>query len=317
MKSQKELYAAIQPLIASGDYPKAIEELEKLLNSYPDFAQGHFELGSLFFAMGDKQQAMEKYEHAVDLEPQNTKFLKSLADYYYTEKNDIDEAKGLYCRVIETDPQNVESMQILGNLSVVERDFETAKDYYAKVLDIEPWNHDALMISEKLDQQINKKAGRQISGPTYDQSQQLVQAGKLHEAIEMLEALIKDQPDFALAYNDLGVLYYQTDHKEKSLKYYEDAVRLEPTQHVFQKNLADFYFIELGRVEEALEIYFRVLSEEPTDIETLMATGYICKAIKRNDDAAVFFERVLDIEPWNFEASENLNQLNAMNIDFV
>ena len=317
MKSCEELYTAVRPFIESGDYSQAIEGLKELLDTYPDFAQGHYELGALYFATGERQSALEKYKRAIEIEPKNTTFLKSLADYYYSENNDINEAKKLYHRVIKERPEHVECLQILGNLYVVERDFQSAKEFYNQVLDIEPWNHDALMIYEKLDQQTKQPIGKQAGEIAYAQSQRLVQAGKINEAIEVLETLIKENPDYAAAYNDLGVLYYQTDDKEKTLHYYEEAVRLEPNQLNFRKNLADFYFIELGRVQDALEIYSQLLNEDPTDIETLMATGYICKSLGRNEDAIVFFERVLDIEPWNFEASENINQLNPMQFDNI
>jgi tetratricopeptide (TPR) repeat protein len=157
----------------------------------------------------------------------------------------------------------------------------------------------------------------QPGNSSYEQSQQLVQAGEIDAAINVLEALIAEQPDFALAHNDLGVLYYQAGRKEKTLECYEEAVRLDPSQMNFQKNLAEFYFVELGRVEDALTIYHRLLNMDPTDIETLMATGYICKALKRNEDAIVFFERILDIEPWNLEASDNLDQISLMTTDNI
>jgi tetratricopeptide (TPR) repeat protein len=315
MKSCEELYTAIEPLIESGDYETAIDEMEQLLSSYADFATGHHELGALYLATGQKDRAFEHYQKAADLDPQNTGILKQLADFYYTEKNNADNAKSLYSQIIEQDPEHVEVLQILGNLAVVDRDFETAKTFYKRVLDLEPWNHDALIIIEKLEQHEIKQANDQNDDSAYVHSQRLVQEGKIDEAIHVLEELIKLEPDFALAYNDLGVLYYQTDQKEKTLKCYEEAVRLDPDQLNYKKNLADFYFVELGEVEKALEIYFRLLNEDPTDIETLMATGYICRALKRDDDAIVFFERVLDIEPWNFEASDNINQLNPMKID--
>ncbi len=315
MKSCEELYANARSIIDSGDYATAMDEMETLLKTYPDFAQGHYDLGSLHFALGEKQPAAQAYQKAVDLDPHNTTFLKSLADYYYAEENDIEKAKTFYHRVIDESPENVESLQILGNLAVVERDFETARDLFQKVLDIEPWNHDALMIYEKLEQQANKSDGDQTSDATYAHSQRLVEAGKIDEAIQTLESLIESQPEFASAYNDLGVLYYQTGQKEKTLECYEKAVQLDSDQLNFQKNLADFYFVELGRVQDALELYFRVLSLEPTDIETLMAAGYISRTLNRNDDAIVFFERVLDIEPWNIEASDNLDQLNPVQID--
>lgn len=317
MKSCEELYSGVQPLIESGDYETAINEMEQLLSSYADFAKGHHELGALYLATGQKDRAFEHYQKAVNLDPQSMTFLKQLADFYYTEKNNVDESKSLYRQVIEQDPEHVETLQILGNLAVVDRDFETARNFYKRVLDLEPWNHDALIIFEKLEQHEINQANDQGDDSAYELSQRLVQEGKNDEAIHILEELIKQEPGFALAYNDLGVLYYQNDQKEKTLECYEQAVRLDPGQLNFQKNLADFYFIELGQVQKALEIYYNLLNADPTDIETLMATGYICRALKQDDDAIVFFERVLDIEPWNFEASDNINQLNPMRVDIL
>ena len=66
----------------------------------------------------------------------------------------------------------------------------------------------------------------------------------------------------------------------------------------------------LGRIEDALEIYLKVLTEDPTDVETLMAAGHICKVLGSPEKGKVFYNRVLDIEPWNLEASENLNQIH-------
>ena len=58
----------------------------------------------------------------------------------------------------------------------------------------------------------------------------------------------------------------------------------------FQKNLADFYCIELGRIEEALKIYVSILTTHPQDIETLLATGQICAALEKPADAKDFFQ---------------------------
>lgn len=317
MKSCEELYSAVQPMIDSGDLAAAINEIQTLLSLYPGFAQGQYELGALYVATGEKEKAFGHFQDAARLEPHNPIFLKALADHFYLENNDIEEAKALYLKVVVQDPQHVECLQILGNLAVVERDFKKAKEYYNQVLDLEPWNNDVLMILEKLDQHKGETAIDQPGNSSYEQSQRLVQAGEIDAAINVLEALIAEQPDFALAHNDLGVLYYQAGRKEKTLECYEEAVRLDPSQMNFQKNLAEFYFVELGRVEDALTIYHRLLNMDPTDIETLMATGYICKALKRNEDAIVFFERILDIEPWNLEASDNLDQLNLMTTDSI
>ena len=44
--------------------------------------------------------------------------------------------------------------------------------------------------------------------------------------------------------------------------------------------------------------------------EVLMAAGHVCVAIGRNQSAKVFYERVLDIEPWNFDATEQMEKLS-------
>jgi tetratricopeptide (TPR) repeat protein len=132
-----------------------------------------------------------------------------------------------------------------------------------------------------------------------------------HEgAIAALEQLLAERPDFALAYNDLGVLYYQRGDKTRCVKHYEKAIEMDPLNSIFRKNLADFYLIEEGAVEKAMELYVSVLKDDPEDIDALMAVGHICTSLKEYDSARTFFERILDIEPWNFDAIERLEQLN-------
>ena len=116
-------------------------------------------------------------------------------------------------------------------------------------------------------------------------------------------------PHYALAHNDLGVLYYGEGEKEKALEHYEQAVRLERQNPVFQKNLADFYYVEAGRMGEALQIYVKLLETNPTDIETLSILGQICESMKKTDDARVFYNKVLALEPWNMDALERLDGL--------
>jgi tetratricopeptide (TPR) repeat protein len=37
-------------------------------------------------------------------------------------------------------------------------------------------------------------------------------------------------------------------------------------------------------------------------VEALMGTGHICRLLERYDDAAHFFERALEAEPWHEDA---------------
>ncbi len=83
----------------------------------------------------------------------------------------------------------------------------------------------------------------------------------------------------------------------------------------FQKNLADFYYVEMGRVEDALRIYVKILEANPEDVETLLITGHICVALEKFQDAEVFYSRVLEIEPGHQDALQFLDKLNSMKTD--
>jgi ADP-heptose:LPS heptosyltransferase len=141
----------------------------------------------------------------------------------------------------------------------------------------------------------------------YKTSQECITSGNFNEAINELEKLLEVYPNFAIAYNDLGVIYYYKGDKERALKYYEQAVALNPENNNFQKNLADFYFVELSRTEDAIKIYLKVLATNPEDIEALLAIGKFCVAVEKIDQAKVFFNRVLAIEPQNSIAIQSLN----------
>ncbi|MDY6954037.1 MAG: glycosyltransferase, partial [Thermodesulfobacteriota bacterium] len=129
----------------------------------------------------------------------------------------------------------------------------------------------------------------------YQALQPLITEGKQEELVRGLEALLELYPSFALAHNDLGVLCLNRGEKETALRHYEKAVGLEPENMVFQKNLADLYSFGLGRVEEAIQIYKKILASHPEDVETLVAMGHICKAGNHLKDALFFYEKAMEV----------------------
>jgi Flp pilus assembly protein TadD len=150
----------------------------------------------------------------------------------------------------------------------------------------------------------------------YERAQSLVNENREADAIRELQRLIEIWPDHALAHNDLGVLYYRSGEKGKAQRHYEQAALLVPENATFQKNLADFYCVEMGELEAGLKIYLRVLEANPTDVETLLILGDICAAIEKNEDAKVFYNRVLELEPWNLNAQEKLDALPGEGLTF-
>ena len=105
------------------------------------------------------------------------------------------------------------------------------------------------------------------------------------------------------------MLRYQTGDMQAAAHHYKQAVEIEPANPVYRKNLADFYCIEQGRIEEALRMYVDLLAVNPQDVDVLMSLRLICAALERPEDARHFYNRVLETEPWNANAREQLENL--------
>ena len=245
------------------------------------------------------------------LAPDNPLYLKNLADLLYSERKDTDRALTLYDKILSLRPEDIQTLMVTGHLCVSLERFDDALGYYNRVLDLEPWNDEAQQFVDRLMAQGVVSAAAGDPETVYQRCQDLVGRGRADDAIAGLEALIAQHPDFALAHNDLGVLYFQQGDKARCLPSYERAVSLDPANTNYQKNLADFYLAEQGEVEKALEIYLAVLNDNPEDIDALMVAGHICSALGKGDSARTFYDRVLDVEPWNLEASERLEQLSG------
>ncbi len=312
MKTVDQLYQDVKPLIDNGWYEAALAALEKLVVSY-DFAPAHSDLGVLYFNSGGKEKALYHFCKSVELEPENIIFNKTLADYYLSEMDAPQNALPIYEKILTIQPENIEVLLITAHIHVAMKRFLDAENLYKKVLEIEPSNEDVLEFLDKLKQ--NKTAVNESESPDeiYDEIQEKYGMEDSEEIIMALEKLLDLYPDFPFPYNDLGLLYVRTGHKNKALANYLRAVELQPENITFQKNLADFWYAESGRPQKALEIYVQILAKNPCDIDALMIAGNISADIGKIDDASFFYDRVMEIEPWNTKAFEAEARLKGEN----
>lgn len=78
--------------------------LQKVLELYPHHAPAHHDLGGAYYQNGDKDNALTHYEKAVEIDPGNAIFLKSLADFYYSVAGRVEEALAMYLKVLDQQP---------------------------------------------------------------------------------------------------------------------------------------------------------------------------------------------------------------------
>jgi tetratricopeptide (TPR) repeat protein/glycosyltransferase involved in cell wall biosynthesis len=306
-------YAEIRRLAEKGDGRVAREQLEAFVAAHPRHARAHNDLGVLCYQSGEKEKALRHYEEAARLQPDDRVFRKNLADFYYVEQRRIKEAMQIYVRLLEEQPEDVETLMAIAHICVSLSGFEDAATFYRRVLDIEPWNADAQAALDRIAGGVARDAAVPTGGPQslYEEAARRIGAGDVRSGKEMLLQLAASHPDVAIAHNDLGVLAYQEGDRQSALEHYQKAVRLEPLNLTFRKNLAECQWIGFGRHEEALKTYIDILSSHPEDVETLIGLGQLCTELRQYDDARAFLERVLEIEPWNSGAHDRLAALNS------
>jgi len=288
--------------------------VNQIHNIDPNDANVHNALGVKSYEDGDIEKALYHYQTAVQLMPENIVFQKNLADILWNEKEDSRGAMKVFVEVLKCDPQDIETLLSCGQICMVEGKIEDGRDFIELALTAEPWNQDAIKLLDQLDL-LNESTSPAISSDElYARAQSKACSGNRQGAIDDLNLLVSNTPDYAIAYNDLGVLYYETGNKAKSLASYEKAYELAPEQPNIMRNLADFYLFEEKRVEEAMRLYLKVLENSPEDVDCLMAIALICAMLGKQEEAIIFYQRVLKLEPWNQDARQALENLGEEGI---
>lgn len=340
-------YERILADVREVEIEEGLRHIRDFLKIYPDFAPAHNDLAVMYYQAGNSLKALAHYEKAHKLDPGNITFRKNLADFYFVELEWTGEAIHTYLDIIKDNPFDVEALNALGTISLHIGRKEQARQYFSRTLQLDSDNQGARQALQQLplsqvasdSKQVSQVASqvcrtvdplptapvappsfqnlfhttqpepKRSSDELYREAIDLVNANKPNEALQVLETLVSQAPDNALAHNDLGVLCQKRGDLQKSRHHHEAAVRLQQANTVFQKNLADLLYSGFGALEEALTIYVKLFAENSYDIELLKAIAHICLEVDKLEDAQFFLGKILDIKPWDQDAAEALRSI--------
>jgi tetratricopeptide (TPR) repeat protein/2-polyprenyl-3-methyl-5-hydroxy-6-metoxy-1,4-benzoquinol methylase len=301
-------YSNALQLAADGRIESAIRALECLLALQPGHAAAHHELGVLHYQRKNLGKALFYHEKAVEIDPNSQDFLKDLAKLYYTGMGRGEDAQRLYCRILTAWPNDFEAIERMAAICLSLDQRQAAQRLYSRLLRLAPDHHKAQTWRHALRESRDSAIASTPEGD-YHQATMLVAAGLDEDAIALLEARADSRPDRAIFHNDLGVLYTQMENLTKAREHYELAVKLNPGNTTFLKNLGDFYLAKLGMVEEFIKLYLTALQLEPRDAEALLMLGNIYSQLNLQAEAESFYRKAKMIDPGNVHAVEGLERL--------
>jgi predicted O-linked N-acetylglucosamine transferase (SPINDLY family) len=129
--------------------------------------------------------------------------------------------------------------------------------------------------------------------------------GQIQEALDSVEALIKDYPNEALLYNICGACYAGLGQLDAAVKSYEQALAIKLDYAEVHNNLG-IVLKELDQLEDAVKSYEKALAIKPDYIEAHNNLGIVLKELRQLDAAVKSFKKALAIKPDYIEVNYNL-----------
>ena len=308
LEQKKELLDALNilaPII--DDMPENIRALELLAESYVALENFSKALETLDILVGldtkksiylrqrawcykkldNLEKALEDYNKAVEVEPENSYNYEMRGDFYENYLKDYDKALADYNKGIELNPTDAElhfSKAYLYDYSLDNPDL--ALQSYLEVVRLNPDYQGAN----------NNIALLYIS---YVKDYQ--------KALEFYTKEIELDPSDALAYRNRARLYViQLEDLEKALEDYNKAVEVEPENSYNYEMRGDFYENYLKDYDKALADYNKGIELNPTDADLHFIKAYLYASLDKLDLALQSYLEVVRLNPEYQNANNNI-----------
>jgi len=147
-----------------------------------------------------------------------------------------------------------------------------------------------------------------------DEALVLVQEQEFDDAIPKLQAVLKAEPNTALAYLELGRAYVYGKQPEQALPYLRTAVEKLPMDGSARFMLGRA-LVETGRWDEAAPEFEAALTHNPNFADLHFYVAVVYERSKRFPEAIQEFEKTVKLKPDHFRANLLLGRLLGMHGD--
>lgn len=117
-----------------GAFNQAIDQFQHAIELRPAYLPPHFELAALYLARDDDQSAIDLYNRILSLNPRNARAMLRLC-LAYRKVGEFSRAFGFCEDAVSRAPTNPEALFQLGLLHYRERQFEASRDAFAQCLE--------------------------------------------------------------------------------------------------------------------------------------------------------------------------------------
>ena len=305
--------AQTQVALTRGDVEGALHDANELLRYVPNSVEGKVMKAAALQRMQKYDEARDLMQQGLEKDPKAVPLMLELGVLDLEQKKNKD-AVEIFRRAYEANNSSVrallgESRAYLAD-GQIERSVQVISDEvksHPERVDLERELGSAQMAAGQFpasiatfqDLQTKVKDPRQQSVLWIDIAQAYRYAGDIQKSILALEKSREGNQDTAPIVRDLGMLYEAMGNKDTAKKYYEQALKLDPTDAYALNNLAYFIAENNGDLNEALGYAQRAKQKLPSFSEITDTLGWIYLKKNLTDNAVDSFRSLVAQSPQN------------------
>ncbi len=123
-------------------------------------------------------------------------------------------------------------------------------------------------------------------------------------------AILRRNPDSALAHNELGLIYLSNKNHANALEHFKQALRIDGSDVSTLLNIAAVYSAE-DRPQDAINTYLQVLNSSPDNAEAHFGLGQVYAQRGDSTDALREYSEVLRLSADHVKALNNIGLLHS------
>jgi len=236
-----------------GDLPSALNEFEIASSLEPDDATPLERRGQVLTAQHKYDLAESAFEAALAVAPGSAEALGGLVNNFL-QRGQAERARARIDRQIESQPSNYRLQLVKGEFCADRSEWSCAEQSFRRAIEINPYS---------------------LYG--YSQLAHIYKArDRWPEAIQQYEKARQQFPDVLPNYITLGIAYEAQGNYDRAIQLYQDALKIDPTFVPAENNLAWLYLQHDGPLSEALRLAQLAKNQQPDDphINDTLAWGY-------------------------------------------
>jgi protein O-GlcNAc transferase len=314
----ESLQLEVNPIInlfSGGDFQEAIDAISDLDKKYPNQALLMNIKGACHAGLGQFNDAIIHYNHALLIQPNYSKAHFNLGGVLH-EIGKLDDSIKSYESSIAIDPDYPEAHNNLGNVQRELGDYINAiKSYENALANNNDYIEARYSLAITLQQIGNLESIRHFEKiitlkPDFAEAHNNLgvvfkEINQLDEAVESYKNAININPKFAEAHNNLGNALRSLGELNDAVKSFESAIKIKPDYPVFHNNLGNT-LKDLGELKKALLSYQESLDINPDYPDTLNNIGIVLYELGELNEAIKSYDKAISIEPEYAEAFNNL-----------